>query len=150
MVFLSFVSRFNLLQSFNYANYIFYKKQFKTEINCFCIRTSDWVGHLSSSARNKGTDTIRKVVLKGYVRLVSMAKKQRGLPLGIKPICPILSKQKQLPVNFVRWGVDRSRVHLIGQFLVQAVRCLWELIVKLHFLSFHAIFQMFHTDKRRL
>jgi hypothetical protein len=35
----SFVSRFNLLQSFNYAHYLFYKKWFKTEINCFCIRT---------------------------------------------------------------------------------------------------------------
>ncbi len=35
----SFVSRFNLLQSFNYAHYLFYKKRFKTEINCFCIRT---------------------------------------------------------------------------------------------------------------
>jgi hypothetical protein len=35
----------------------------------------DGVRHLSSSSRNKGTDTIRKVVLKGYVRLVSTVKK---------------------------------------------------------------------------
>jgi hypothetical protein len=55
----------------------------------------DGVRHLSSSTRNKGKDTIRKVVLKGYVWLVSTVKKQRGLPLGIKPICPILSKKKQ-------------------------------------------------------
>jgi hypothetical protein len=82
----------------------------------------DGVRHLSSSARNKGTDTIRKVVLKGYVRLVSTVKK-----LGIKPT------KAKVPVNFVRRGVNRSRVHLIGQFLVQAVRCLWELTVKLHF-----------------
>ncbi len=32
-------SRFNLSQSFNYATYLFCKKQFKSEINCFCIRT---------------------------------------------------------------------------------------------------------------
>jgi hypothetical protein len=56
-----------------------------------------------------------------------MAKQQRGLPLGIKPT------KAKVPVNFVRRGVNRSRVHLIGQFLVQAVRCLWELTVKLHF-----------------
>jgi hypothetical protein len=89
----------------------------------------DGLRHLSSSARNKGTDTIRKVVLKGYVRVASMVKNQRVLPLGIKPA------KAKVPVNFVRRGVDRSRVHLIGhcQFLVQSVSCLWELTVKLHF-----------------
>ncbi len=30
---------FNLSQSFNYAPYLFTKKRFKSEINCFCIRT---------------------------------------------------------------------------------------------------------------
>jgi hypothetical protein len=35
------VNRFNLSQSFNYAHYLFYNKLFKTEINCFCIRTQD-------------------------------------------------------------------------------------------------------------
>jgi hypothetical protein len=30
---------FNLLQSFNYMPYLFCKKRFKSEINCFCIRT---------------------------------------------------------------------------------------------------------------
>ncbi len=33
------VSSLNLSQSFNYAPYLYCKKQFKTEINCFCIRT---------------------------------------------------------------------------------------------------------------
>ncbi len=33
------VSSFNLLQSFNYAPYLFRKKRFKSEINCFCIQT---------------------------------------------------------------------------------------------------------------
>ncbi len=33
------VSSFNLLQSFNYAPYLFCKIRFKSEINCFCIRT---------------------------------------------------------------------------------------------------------------
>jgi hypothetical protein len=33
------VSNFNLSQSFNYAPYLFSEKQFKSEINCFCIRT---------------------------------------------------------------------------------------------------------------
>ncbi len=33
------VSSFNLLQSFNYAPSLFCKKRFKSEINCFCIRT---------------------------------------------------------------------------------------------------------------
>ncbi len=34
------VGSFNLSQSFNYAPYLFCKKQFKSEINCFCcIRT---------------------------------------------------------------------------------------------------------------
>jgi hypothetical protein len=33
------VSSFNLSQSINYAPYIFCKKRFKSEINCFCIRT---------------------------------------------------------------------------------------------------------------
>ncbi len=28
-----------MFQSFNYAHYLFYTKRFKTEINCFCIRT---------------------------------------------------------------------------------------------------------------
>ncbi len=31
------VSRFNLLQSFNYTPYLFYKKQLKSEINSFCM-----------------------------------------------------------------------------------------------------------------
>jgi hypothetical protein len=31
------VSRFNLLQSFNYTPYLFYKKQFKSKISSFCI-----------------------------------------------------------------------------------------------------------------
>jgi hypothetical protein len=35
------VSSFNLSQSFNYAPYVFCKKRFKSEINCFCIRTLD-------------------------------------------------------------------------------------------------------------
>ena len=35
------VSSFNLSQSFNYAPYLFYKKRFKSEINCFCTRTLD-------------------------------------------------------------------------------------------------------------
>ncbi len=30
---------FNLSQSFNYTPYLFYKKQFKSEINSFCIWT---------------------------------------------------------------------------------------------------------------
>jgi hypothetical protein len=39
------VSSFNLSQSFNYAPYLFCKKQFKSEINCFCIRTQEnWRG----------------------------------------------------------------------------------------------------------
>ncbi len=35
------VNSFNLSQSFNYSYtpYLFYKKWFKTEISCFCIRT---------------------------------------------------------------------------------------------------------------
>jgi hypothetical protein len=33
------VSSFILSQSFNYAPYLFCKKRFKSEINCFCIRT---------------------------------------------------------------------------------------------------------------
>jgi hypothetical protein len=33
------VSSFNLLQSFNYNPYFFYKKRFKSEINSFCIWT---------------------------------------------------------------------------------------------------------------
>ncbi len=33
------VSSFNLSQSFNYTPYLFCKKQFKSEINCFCIWT---------------------------------------------------------------------------------------------------------------
>jgi hypothetical protein len=33
------VNSFNLLQSFNYTHYLFYKKRFKTETNCFCIQT---------------------------------------------------------------------------------------------------------------
>ncbi len=33
------VSSFNLSQSFFYAPYLFCKKRFKSEINCFCIRT---------------------------------------------------------------------------------------------------------------
>jgi hypothetical protein len=33
------VSSFNLSQSFNYAPYLFFKKWFKSEINCFCILT---------------------------------------------------------------------------------------------------------------
>ncbi len=35
------VNRFNLSQSFIYPHYLLYKKRFKTEINCFCIRTQD-------------------------------------------------------------------------------------------------------------
>ncbi len=34
-----FLSSFNLLQSFNYTPYLFYKKRFKSEINSFCIWT---------------------------------------------------------------------------------------------------------------
>ncbi len=33
------VSSFNLSQSFNYTPYLFYKNQFKSEINSFCIWT---------------------------------------------------------------------------------------------------------------
>ncbi len=33
------VSSFNLSQSFNYTPHLFYKKPFKSEINCFCIQT---------------------------------------------------------------------------------------------------------------
>ncbi len=33
------VSSFNLLKSFNYTPYLFYKKRFKSEINSFCIWT---------------------------------------------------------------------------------------------------------------
>jgi hypothetical protein len=33
------VSNFNLLQSFNYMAYLFYKKRFKSEINSVCILT---------------------------------------------------------------------------------------------------------------
>ena len=49
------VNSFNLSQSFNYAQYLFYKKRFKTEINCFCIRTlSDfWTARSCSSAINE-------------------------------------------------------------------------------------------------
>ncbi len=32
------VSSFNLSQSFNQAPYLFCKRRFKSEINCFCIR----------------------------------------------------------------------------------------------------------------
>jgi hypothetical protein len=39
------VTSFNLSQSFNYTAYLFYKKRFKSEINCFCI----WTLHLNSS-----------------------------------------------------------------------------------------------------
>jgi hypothetical protein len=35
------VSSFNLSQSFNYAPNLFWKKQFKSEINCFCIQTHE-------------------------------------------------------------------------------------------------------------
>ncbi len=35
------VSSFNLSQSFNYAPYLFCKKLFKSDINCFCILTPD-------------------------------------------------------------------------------------------------------------
>ncbi len=35
------VSSFNLSQSFNYAPYLFCKKRFNSEINCFCIRTQE-------------------------------------------------------------------------------------------------------------
>ncbi len=35
------VSSCNLSQSFNYASYLFLKKRFKSEVNCFCIRTQD-------------------------------------------------------------------------------------------------------------
>ncbi len=31
------VSSFDLTQSFAHTPYLYYKKQFKTEINCFCI-----------------------------------------------------------------------------------------------------------------
>ena len=33
------VSSFNLSQSYNYAPYLFCKKRFKSEIDCFCIWT---------------------------------------------------------------------------------------------------------------
>ncbi len=36
------VNSFNLSQSFNYTHYLYYKKRFKSEINCFCIRTQLW------------------------------------------------------------------------------------------------------------
>ncbi len=39
------VSSFNLSQSFNYAPYLFCKKWFKSEINCFCIRTQGRVNN---------------------------------------------------------------------------------------------------------
>jgi hypothetical protein len=39
------VSSFNLSQSFNYAPYLFCKKRFKSEINCFCIRTQGRVNN---------------------------------------------------------------------------------------------------------
>ncbi len=37
----SLVSRFNLVQSFRYTPYLFYKKRFKSEINSLCIWTRD-------------------------------------------------------------------------------------------------------------
>ncbi len=41
-------SSFNLSQSFNYAPYLFCKKRFKAEINCFCIRTQEsWPNYMS-------------------------------------------------------------------------------------------------------
>jgi hypothetical protein len=33
----SLVSCFNLLHSFNYTPYLFYKKRFKSELNSFCL-----------------------------------------------------------------------------------------------------------------
>ncbi len=37
-----FNNSFNLLQSFNYTPYLFYKKRFKSEINSFYIWTQYW------------------------------------------------------------------------------------------------------------
>ncbi len=45
------VSSFNLSQSFNYTPYLFYKKQFKSEINSFCIWALDcYLPHPSNIA----------------------------------------------------------------------------------------------------
>ncbi len=40
---------FNLSQSFSYMQYLFYKKRFKTAINCFCTRTQDWSGKIATA-----------------------------------------------------------------------------------------------------
>ncbi len=52
------VNSFNLSQSFNYTHYLFYKKRYKTEINCFCIRTLGW---LEQPRQYKKKTSLRKV-----------------------------------------------------------------------------------------
>ncbi len=61
------VSSFNLSQSFNYAPYLFCKKRFKTEINCFRIRAhivsvcgkSDWICSLLNACEIERINSVR-------------------------------------------------------------------------------------------
>ncbi len=58
------VSSFNLLQSFNYMPYLFYKQRFKYEISPFCIWTRDTVD--SDPAE---TDSVEDVLCTKYLQL---------------------------------------------------------------------------------
>jgi hypothetical protein len=48
------ISRFNILQSFNYTPFLFYKKRFKSEIISFWLCTLSWNFKESMGAINRG------------------------------------------------------------------------------------------------
>jgi hypothetical protein len=57
------VISFNLSQSFNCAPYLFCKKQFKSEINCFCIGTQQYgtQKYGAPAQQSKGSDSMAKL-----------------------------------------------------------------------------------------
>ncbi len=63
------VSSCNLLQSFNYAPYLFCKKLYKSDINCFCIRTQ---GIMYSNKDDKFRETLQKPTKNYFVVKVRM------------------------------------------------------------------------------
>ncbi len=67
------INSFNLSQSFNYTHYLFYKKRYKTEIYCFCIRTLGWP---EQPRQYKKKTSLRKVRNFSWENIFSRRKKQ--------------------------------------------------------------------------
>ncbi len=105
------VSSFNLLQSFNYTPYLFYKKLFKSEINSFCI----WI---VSRYNMNGRD----LILKYREVKLDFAERERWMQTGSsEPLIGWKSGKKHLCCSLGPNGESSGRER--GYGLWQPLQC---------------------------